>query len=149
MRALWRDRPHGGAPVNAASTVHVESLGHAASTTHAAPSAKAGAPHAADHETLPAPLVWTFDGPFERCLADLDDTLRRALVMVGDAARLALLIDLSLPAIQKRVEAGDRLQPAWALFLERIARYGLPAEPRVRHLRAAGPLATLVIAYRR
>jgi len=100
-------------------------------------------------DALPPPLVWTFDGPFERCLADLDDTLRRALVMVGDAARLALLIDLSLPAIQKRVEAGDRLQPAWALFLERIARYGLPAEPRVRHLRAVGPVATLVIAYRR
>ena len=104
--------------------------------------------HEPDREALPAPLVWTFDGPFERCLADLDDTLRRALVMVGDAARLALLIDLSLPAIQQRVEAGDRLQPAWGLFLERIARYGLPAEPRVRPLRAAGPLATLVIAYR-
>ena len=101
-----------------------------------------------DREALPTPLIWTFDGPFERCLADLDDTLRRALVMVGDAARLALLIDLSLPAIQKRVEAGDRLQPAWGLFIERIARYGLPAAPRVRHLRAAGPLATLVIAYR-
>ena len=27
---------------------------------------------------LPEPLVWTFDGPFERCLADLEDTLRRA-----------------------------------------------------------------------
>jgi hypothetical protein len=25
---------------------------------------------------LPDPLVWTFDGPFERCLADADDTLR-------------------------------------------------------------------------
>ncbi len=35
-------------------------------------------------ESLPAPLVWTFDGPFERCLADLEDTLRRAIVMVGD-----------------------------------------------------------------
>ena len=52
------------------------------------------------------------------------------------------------PAVKHRVEAGDRLQPAWGLFLERIARYGLPADPRVRHLRAAGPLATLVIAYR-
>jgi hypothetical protein len=101
-----------------------------------------------DREALPTPLIWTFDGPFERCLADLDDTLRRALVMVGDAARLALLIDLSLPALQRRVEAGDRVQPAWGLFIERIARYGLPAAPRVRHLRAAGPLATLVIAYR-
>ena len=99
-------------------------------------------------DALPAPLVWTFDGPFERCLADLDDTLRRALVMVGDAARLALLIDLSLPAVKRRVEAGDRLQPAWGLFLERISAYGLPALPRVRHLRRPGPLATLVLAYR-
>ena len=124
MRAARRDPSIGGAPVRAELSDE------------------------ADREALPAPLVWTFDGPFERCRADLDDTLRRALVMVGDAARLALLIDLSLPAVQHRVEAGDRLQPAWGLFLERIARYGLPAEPRVRHLRAAGPLATLVIAYR-
>ena len=101
-----------------------------------------------DRDALPTPLIWTFDGPFERCLADLDDTLRRALVMVGDSTRLALLIDLSLPALQRRVEAGDRLQPAWGLFIERIARYGLPSAPRVRPLRAAGPLATLVIAYR-
>ena len=124
MRAARRDPSIGGVPVRAES------------------------PDEAAREALPAPLVLTFDGPFERCLADLDDTLRRALVMVGDAARLALLIDLSLPAVQQRVAAGDRLQPAWGLFLERIARYGLPAEPRVRHLRAAGPLATLVIAYR-
>ena len=99
-------------------------------------------------DALPAPLVWTFDGPFERCLADLEDTLRRAIVLIGDAARIALLIDLSLPAVKARVEAGDSLQPAWGRFLDRLARYGLPAQPRVRHLRAAGPLATLVIAYR-
>ena len=99
-------------------------------------------------DALPAPLVWTFDGPFDRCLADLEDTLRRAIVLIGDAARIALLIDLSLPAVKARVEAGDRLQPAWGRFLDRLARYGLPAQPRVRHLRAAGPLATLVIAYR-
>ena len=61
---------------------------------------------------------------------------------------MALLIDLSLPALKQRVEAGDTLQPAWGGFLERLARYGLPALPRVRHLRDAGPLATLVIAYR-
>ena len=99
-------------------------------------------------DALPAPLVWTFDGPFERCLDDIEDTLRRAIVMVGDVSRLALLIDLSLPALKRRVEAGDALQPAWGCFLERTARYGLPASPRVRHLRVAGPLATLVIAYR-
>ncbi len=98
--------------------------------------------------TLPAPLVWTFDGAFEACLADLEDTLRRAIVMVGDVSRVALLIELSLPALKQRVEAGDTLQPAWGQFLERLARYGLPAAPRVHHLRSSGPLATLVIAYR-
>ena len=104
-------------------------------------------------DALPPPLVWTFDGPFERCLDDVEDTLRRAIVMVGDVSRVALLIDLSLPALKRRVEAGDVLQPAWGRFLERTARYGLPASPhvghlRVRHLRVAGPLATLVVAYR-
>jgi hypothetical protein len=98
-------------------------------------------------DSLPAPLVWTFDGPIERCLADLEDTLRRAIPMVGGVSRLALLIELSLPALKRRVEAGDTLQPAWNHFLDRLGRYGLPAHPRVRHLRAAGPLATLVIAY--
>ena len=97
---------------------------------------------------LPEPLVWTFDGPFERCLADLEDTLRRAIVMVGGVSRVALLIDLSLPALQKRVAAGDRLQPGWGRFQERLAGYGLPSPPRVRPLKGAGPLATLVIAYR-
>lgn len=103
---------------------------------------------AAPADALPAPLVWTFDGPIERALADLEDTLRRAIVMVGDVARIALLIDVSLPALQARVDAGDRLQPAWSRFLERLARYGLPMQPRVRHRLDAGPLATLVIAYR-
>ena len=112
------------------------------------------APHAgpADsgrgHDALPAPLVWTFDGPFERCLCDIEDTLRRAIVMLGGVSRVALLIDLSLPALKRRVDAGEALQPAWGRFLERMARYGLPASPRVRHLQGAGPLATLVIAYR-
>ena len=68
--------------------------------------------------------------------------------MLGDVSRVALLIDLSLPALKRRVEAGDSVQPAWGRFLERLARYGLPATPRVRHLRDAGPLATLVIGYR-
>jgi hypothetical protein len=99
-------------------------------------------------ELLPTPLVWTFDGPFEQCLADIEDTLRRAIVMVGNVSRVALQIDLSLPALRLRVEAGDALQPAWGDFLERMARYGLPSSPRVRHLRSAGSLATLVIAYR-
>lgn len=102
---------------------------------------------ASREDALPAPLVWTFDGPFEQCLADLDGTLRRAIVMVGDVAKLALLIDLSLPALQRRVAAGDSVQPAWGRFLERIDGYGLP-QPRLRHLRVVAPLATLVMAYR-
>ena len=97
---------------------------------------------------VPAPLVWTFDGPFDACLADIEDTLRRAIVLVGDVSRIALMIDLSLPALQQRVRAGDAVQPAWGRFIERIGRYGLPAAPRVRHVLGAGPLATLVIAYR-
>ena len=94
------------------------------------------------------PLVWTFDGSFASCLADLEDTLRRVLLQVGDVASLAVLIELSLPALQARLGAGDALQPAWGDFLARLARYGLPAAPRVRHARTAGPLATLVVAYR-
>lgn len=99
-------------------------------------------------DELPVPLVWTFDGPIEHCLGDIEDTLRRAIVMVGGVSRVALLIDLSLPALKRRVAAGDALQPAWGHFLARLTRYGLPAVPRVRHLRAEGPLATLVIGYR-
>ena len=37
-------------------------------------------------EALPAPLVWTFDGPFERCLDDIEDTLRRARLELLTAA---------------------------------------------------------------
>jgi hypothetical protein len=99
-------------------------------------------------DALPAPLVWTFDGPFERCLDDCDDSLRRALVLIGDVARVAVLIDLSLPALLGRVRAGDRIPPAWGRYADRLAGYGLPALPRVRHLPTPGPLATLVVAYR-
>jgi hypothetical protein len=61
---------------------------------------------------------------------------------------VALQIDLSLPALRRRVEAGDAVQPEWGQFLERIRRYGLPSPPRVRYPRHAGPLATLVVVYR-
>ena len=105
-------------------------------------------PREAPAAALPDPLVWTFDGPFERCLADADDTLRRAIVLVGDVARVALLLDLSLPALQRRVKTGDAVQPGWGNFLATIDRYGLPAAPSVRHLRAEGPLLTMVVAYR-
>jgi hypothetical protein len=95
------------------------------------------------------PLVWTFDGAFETCLADLEDTLRRALVQVGDVARIAVMIEVSLPALQSRLKGGETLQPAWSRFLNALSeRYGLPAVPRVRYLKKAAALATLVIAYR-
>lgn len=100
-------------------------------------------------EAVAAPLVWSFEGPFAACLADIEDALRRAIVQVGDVSSIAVLIELSLPALKRRVDAGERIQPAWGRFLERLAnRYGLPVPPRVRHLRTAGPLATLVVAYR-
>ena len=95
------------------------------------------------------PLVWTFDGPLVTCLADLEDALRRALVQVGDVASIAVMVEVSLPALLRRVHAGDRVQPAWTGFVERLAsRYGLQKAPRVRHLRTEGPLATLIVAYR-
>jgi hypothetical protein len=97
---------------------------------------------------LPEPLVWTFDGPLERALDDLEHTLRRALVMVGDVQRIALLVDISLPALAARVRAGDALQPTWSRFVERLGACGIPGTPRIRHLKDAGPLATLVVAYR-
>jgi hypothetical protein len=98
---------------------------------------------------LPAPLVWTFDGPFVTCLADMEDTLRRAIVQVGDVSRIAVMVEISLPGLKARIASGDAVQPAWGRFLDSLAsRYGLPAAPRVRHRKAEGPLATLVIAYR-
>ena len=109
-------------------------------TTHVGP---------APARSAEAPLVWTFDGPFATCLCDMEDTLRRALVLVGDVARIAVLVELSLPALRARVAAGDAIQPAWGRFLESFtARYGLPSAPRVHHLTRGGPLATLVVAYR-
>lgn len=98
---------------------------------------------------ISGPHVWTFDGAFATCLADIEDTLRRAIVQVGDVASIAVLIEVSLPALERRVNAGDVIQPAWGQFLERLSeRYGLPAPPRVRPLRSTGPLTTLVVAYR-
>jgi hypothetical protein len=100
-------------------------------------------------ETIGGPLVWTFDGAFVTCLVDIEDTLRRAIVQVGDVAAIAVLIEVSLPALKRRVDAGEAIQPAWGQFIERLSdRYGLPAPPRVRHVKTTGPLATLVVAYR-
>jgi hypothetical protein len=112
---------------------------------HRHPRARRGAPR----RTAETPLVWTFDGPFATCLFDMEDTLRRAIVQIGDVSRVALLIELSLPALRARVGEGDAIQPAWGRFLDALtSRYGLPGAPRVRHRMTQGPLATLVIAYR-
>jgi len=100
-------------------------------------------------EEIGGPLVWTFDGAFPTCLADMEDALRRAIVQVGDVSSIAVLIELSLPGLQRRMSAGDSIQPAWRRFLEQLSdRYGLPSPPRVRALDREGPLVTLVIAYR-
>ena len=95
------------------------------------------------------PLVWAFDGPFATCLADVEDALRRAIVQIGDVSSLVVLIEISLPALLRRVQSGDKIQPAWGQFLARVSeRYGLPSAPRTRHVRTDGPLAMLVVAYR-
>jgi hypothetical protein len=114
---------------------------------HARPSRSSQPAHSA--EAIGGPLVWTFDGTFATCLADMEDALRRAIVQVGDVAAIAVLIEISLPGLKRRVDAGDAIQPAWGQMLARMSdRYGLPAPPRVRPLDVEGPLATLVIAYR-
>jgi hypothetical protein len=96
-----------------------------------------------------APLTWTFDGRFPSSLADLEDTLRRAIVQVGDVARVLVVIELSLPALKARLAAGDKIQPAWSGFLARVtSRYGLPAAPRLRYLTHDAPLLVMIIAYR-
>jgi hypothetical protein len=95
------------------------------------------------------PLVWAFDGTLASALGDAEDALRRALVQVGDVSSIAVQVELSLPALKRRVDAGEAIQPAWGRFVERLThRYGLPIPPRVRHVRAAGPLVMLVVAYR-
>src|SRR5438093_10378241 len=95
------------------------------------------------HDNLiEAPLVWTFDGPFALCLQDMEDTFRRAIVQVGDVSRILVQIDLSLPALKPRVDAGEAIQPAWGQLVDRLSHgYGLRVAPRVRHLPARGPLA--------
>jgi len=98
---------------------------------------------------IEGPLVWTFDGRLAECLTDAEDTLRRVIVQLGDVSRIAVLLELSLPALKTRVAAGESIQPAWSDFRDRLLeRYGLPVAPRVRHSRAAGPLVKMVIAYR-
>ena len=93
--------------------------------------------------------MWAFDGPLVRCLNDLEDTLRRAIVQVGDVSRIAILLELSLPRLRSRIECGDALRPAWGAFLDRLAsRYGLPKAPHVRYMTTTGPLITMVIGYR-
>ncbi len=100
-------------------------------------------------EDIGGPLVWTFEGAFATCLADMEDALRRAIVQVGEVSSIVVQIELSLPALKRRVEAGDAIQPAWGRFLDELSdRYGLPSAARVRALDREGPLVTLVIAYR-
>lgn len=97
----------------------------------------------------PSPLLWQFDGDFARCLDDVEDTLRRAIVQVGDVAAIVVGLDVCLPALAARVAAGDAIQPAWSRFLARVRdRYGLPGPLRVRYRAEPGPLATLVLLYR-
>ena len=82
--------------------------------------------------------MWTFDGPFATCLCDMEDTLRRAIVRLGDVSRIVLLIELSLPALRARIAAGDVIQPAWGRFLD-CAHVALRAARRRRACAISGP----------
>ena len=119
-----------------------------AAWTHPGSGAMRTARAAAGGRPLPSPLVWTFDGPFDRCLADAEDTLRRAIVHGRRrVARRAAGRPVAAGAAAAR--AGRRRRAAGLGPLPRnIERYGLPAAPRVRHLRGDGPLLTLLVAYR-
>ena len=89
-----------------------------------------------------APLIWTFDGPFARCLADIEDTLRRAIVQVGDVSRRRRADRrCRCRRCKRRVDAGRRAATGVGRSSSSASshRYGLPAPPRVRHSRTAGP----------
>lgn len=106
-------------------------------------------PADAGDDRVAGPFVWTFDDTLADAIGDIEDTLRRAIVQLGDIGSIVVRIELSLPALERRVRAGEAIQPTWSRFLDRVSRqYGLPTPPQVRSHRAAGPLATLVVAYR-
>ena len=93
-------------------------------------------------KTIGGPLVWTFDGAFATCLADMEDALRRAIVQVGDVSSIAVLIELSLPRLQRRVVAGD-VDPAGVGPISRAVVGSLrlaiaAADSRAGSRRAAG-----------
>ena len=94
--------------------------------------------------------MWTFDGAFAECLADMEDALRRAIVQVGDVASIAVLIEISLPDAEasrrrRRCDPAGVGADAWS-----GCRSGTDCRRRrgCAHLDVEGPLATLVIAYR-
>ena len=120
MSAARRDRTvRSAARGGAATSTRVGSRGHAA------------------REALPAPLVWTFDGPFERCLADLEDTLRRAIVMVGDVvARRAADRPVAAGAAAPGRGRRSRCSRPGAASSNASPATACRPLPRVRHLRA-------------
>ena len=63
--------------------------------------------------SIGGPLVWTFDGPFATCLADMEDTLRRAIVQVGDVASHRGADRAVAAGAASARRAGDAIQPAW------------------------------------
>ena len=50
----------------------------------------------------------------------MEDTLRRAIVQVGDVSRVLVAIDRVAAGARARIDAGDRVQPAWGQFLARV-----------------------------
>jgi len=139
----------GQAATARAATARAATAGAATERVATERAANSAATRRAAPTRIAEPLVWSFDGSLARCLADLEDTLRRVLVQLGDVGSVVVRVDVSLPALKQRVQAGDALQPSWSAFMGRLThRYGLPAAPRVHPTRATGPLFVLVVAYR-
>jgi len=101
-------------------------------------------------ERLEAPLIWTFAGPFATCLADMEDTFRRAIIQVGDVSRIAVQDrSVAAGAEEARPTRENRSSPQGNNSSTPDAALRPARRPRVRHVKTGGPLATMVIAYRR
>jgi hypothetical protein len=75
----------------------------------------------------------------------MEDTLRRLIVQLGEVAAISVLIELSLPALKRRIDAGDAIQPAWGEFLDRLVQRWTARSCARAPLRDDGPLAILVV----
>jgi hypothetical protein len=70
--------------------------------------------------------------PFATCLTDIEDTLRRAIVQVGDIASIVILIELSLPALSAASKPAIRSSRRGNNSSSACRPLWLPTPPRAR-----------------